>query len=426
MKIKNKKVLVLGAGISGCSTAWLLKRLGADVTILEKEGQCGGIGKTYMLNGSRYEFGPHVFHAKEKHTIAFYEKYGVRPIEYFAKMSADDSLEKLIDFPYSVDTIFQLPRDIGKLVVKELFESERKVIDYSNLETYLQSVLGKTLYENFNLGYSKKFWGKDPKDIPANGAANWISLRTNDKRLFLDWQGYPKGDYNEFMEWVKKDIPIIKANVKGLKKDGSKIVGIKTDNEIFTSDLYISTIPLKSCFPEMEDELTYIGNILVAMKLKDGPILPEGVGGVYFPNKYGFKRLCEYPAMTDPLYPNLKNGTLIGFEYNVFPWDQNQKNKNDYLEETKKACMELCGQEPINTRFHYHRDIYPLRDSEQLEKYSKITEEVSNYTNFFLTGRFGKFRYVNMNDCIEMSFDLITELTGLNIEEICEKVDLKV
>ena len=425
MNLKNKKVLVLGAGISGCSTAWLLKRLGADVTLVEKEGHCGGIGKTYMLDGSRYEFGPHILHAKEKHTIAFYEKYGVRPIEYYAKMSADDTLEKLIDFPYSVDTIFQLPREIGRLVVQELFESEKKEIDHSNLETYLQSVLGKTLYEKYNLGYSKKFWGKDPKDIPANAAANWISLRTNDKRLFLEWQAYPKGDFNEFMEWVRKDIPIIQANVKGIKKNGANIMGIQTDDGILKSDLYISTIPLKSCFPEMEVDLDYIGNILVAMKLKEGPVLPHGIGGVYFPNKYGFKRLCEYPAMTDAAYPNLENGTLIGFEYNVFPWDKNPVVKKNYIDEAILACKELCGQDPISTKFHYHRDVYPLRNPEQMSKYSKIQKSVDEYKNFFLTGRFGNFRYVNMNDCIEMSFDLVSELTGKNIDQICKEVDLQ-
>ncbi len=424
MDLKNKKVLVLGAGISGCSTAWLLKRLGADVTLVEKEEKCGGIGKTHFLDGSRYELGPHVFHAKEKHTIAFYEKYGARPIEFYAKMSADDTLETLIDFPYSVDTIFQLPREIGRAVVKELFEIEKREIDHSSLETYLQSVVGKTLYENFNLGYSKKFWGKHPKDIPANAAASWIGLRTTDKRVFLEWQGYPKGDYNEFMEWVKKDIPMIQANVNGLKKNGSKILGIQTDEELLTSDLYVSTLPLKSCFPEMSEDLNYVGNILVAMKLKDGPILPHGIGSVYFPNKYGFKRLTEYPAMSDPSYPNLENGTLISFEYNVYPWEKNQLNEKDYIEETTIACKELCNQEPLSTRFHYHRDIYPLRNPEQMGKYSKIQEQVAKYENFFMTGRFGNFKYVNMNDCIEMSFDLVSELTGKNIDQICKEVDL--
>ncbi len=68
-------------------------------------------------------------------------------------MSADDTLNNLIDFPYSVDTIFQLPREIGRSVVQELFESEKKDIDYTRLESYLQSVVGETLYKNLNYGY---------------------------------------------------------------------------------------------------------------------------------------------------------------------------------------------------------------------------------------------------------------------------------
>ena len=42
-----------------------------------------------------------------------------------------------------------------------------------------------------------------------------------------------------------------------------------------------------------------------------------------------------------------------------------------------------------------------------------------------MTGRFGNFQYVNMNNCIEMSFDLVSELTGKNIDQICKEVDLQ-
>ena len=59
-----------------------------------------------------------------------------------------------------------------------------------------------------------------------------------------------------------------------------------------------------------------------------------------------------------------------------------------------------------------------------MKKYSKIEENVSQYDNFFLTGRFGNFRYVNMNDCIEMSFDLISELSGKEIQDIATEVGL--
>jgi UDP-galactopyranose mutase len=78
----------------------------------------------------------------------------------------------------------------------------------------------------------------------------------------------------------------------------------------------------------------------------------------------------------------------------------------------------------VATKFHYHRDIYPLRNKEQLSKYKQIESRVDNYQNFFLNGRFGKFVYVNMNDCIEMSFDLASEITGKDLNQIFNEVDL--
>ncbi|MDG2229726.1 MAG: UDP-galactopyranose mutase [Gammaproteobacteria bacterium] len=421
---KNKEVLVLGGGISGLSTAWLLNHLGAKPTIIEKEEDYGGIGRTHYLDGQKYEFGPHILHAEHDHTIRFYEKYGAREIEYYTRMAFGDSFEKLIDFPYSVDSIFQLPLELGREVIKELFEERNGEIDQTNLETYLRSIVGNTLYENFNDGYSRKFWGKEPKDIPANGAASWISLRTDDKRLFQSWQAYPNGDFNKFMEWVRGETPIIKQEVLGVKRAKSKIDAVITNGPELSADIYISTIPLKSIFPEIRRDLSYAGNVLVAMKLEEGPVFPHGVGGIYNPGeKFAFKRVCEYPSMTEENYPELKNGTLIGFEYNTFPWKESLPQEF-YIQDSLRASKELLGVEPQSYRLHSHPHIYPIRDKKEMKMYSNITKEVSKYDNFFLNGRYGNFRYTNMNDCFEMSFDLIRDLSGLTTDELIRETGL--
>ena len=114
----------------------------------------------------------------------------------------------------------------------------------------------------------------------------------------------------------------------------------------------------------------------------------------------------------------------IGFEYNTFPWDERQFSKDRYIEDSVRACFELTQQDPEAYRFHYHKDIYPIRDDQQMKIYSKIEQEVSNFENFFLNGRFGNFRYVNMNDCFEMSFDLIRELSGMPLQTFLKEIDL--
>ncbi len=57
-KIINKKVTVIGAGISGLTTAYWLHKKGIEVTVIEKESEVGGTMKTIHENGWLIESGP--------------------------------------------------------------------------------------------------------------------------------------------------------------------------------------------------------------------------------------------------------------------------------------------------------------------------------------------------------------------------------
>ncbi len=54
----NKKVVVIGAGISGLTTAYLLHRKGYDVTVLEKKNEVGGSIETVTEKGFLFDRGP--------------------------------------------------------------------------------------------------------------------------------------------------------------------------------------------------------------------------------------------------------------------------------------------------------------------------------------------------------------------------------
>ena len=145
--------------------------------------------------------------------------------------------------------------------------------------------------------------------------------------------------------------------------------------------------------------------------------------GIYFPNKFSFKRICEYPAITDEKYPYLKNGTLIGYEFNIFPWHET-RNADYYINESLRASEELAGLKPDKWRFHHYKEVYPIRNKENLKEFSNLEKEMKNIKNLKLSGRYGKFKYVNMNNCIELSFELISEITGMKIEDITYACDL--
>jgi len=54
----TKKVVVLGAGVSGLATAWLLQKKEFDVTVLEKNKEAGGAMESVLEDGFLFDRGP--------------------------------------------------------------------------------------------------------------------------------------------------------------------------------------------------------------------------------------------------------------------------------------------------------------------------------------------------------------------------------
>src|SRR6476646_6428822 len=56
-------VTIIGAGITGLSCAWTLKKLGIDAIVLEASSRAGGVIRTEKVNGYQIECGPNSIQA---------------------------------------------------------------------------------------------------------------------------------------------------------------------------------------------------------------------------------------------------------------------------------------------------------------------------------------------------------------------------
>ncbi len=64
--MQKPKVVILGAGPAGISAAWRLTKLGYPVTVLERDGAVGGMGRTIKVGD--YDGGlrsAHVSHPRD-------------------------------------------------------------------------------------------------------------------------------------------------------------------------------------------------------------------------------------------------------------------------------------------------------------------------------------------------------------------------
>lgn len=86
----KKKVTVLGAGISGLSTAAFLAKAGYDVTILEKNKTIGGRARQFETNGFVFDMGPSWYWMPDVFE-RFYNQFGYTTSDFYELKRLDPS-----------------------------------------------------------------------------------------------------------------------------------------------------------------------------------------------------------------------------------------------------------------------------------------------------------------------------------------------
>jgi phytoene desaturase len=109
--MKKKKVIVIGAGFSGLSTATELADKGYEVTIVEKNEQAGGRARVFQEKGFTFDMGPSWYWMPD-----IFDNYFAR----FGKKTADYYTLKRLDPSYSVILsdieVVDMPADYGASV----------------------------------------------------------------------------------------------------------------------------------------------------------------------------------------------------------------------------------------------------------------------------------------------------------------------
>lgn len=76
--VKGKRIAVVGSGVSGLATAWLLQHHGAEVTLFEAEQTCGGHTLTDHTSGFPVDLGFQVYNLSTyPHLVSWFEHLGV-------------------------------------------------------------------------------------------------------------------------------------------------------------------------------------------------------------------------------------------------------------------------------------------------------------------------------------------------------------
>ena len=303
---------MIGGGAAGCAAAHQLRLLGGwNVVLVEAAPFLGAGVRTFWHGGHPYTFGPRHFLTRNRAVYDYF--HAICPLRSCADHQFITYVERdaaFYNFPIHEDDIAIMPD-------RDVIAAERAaavgVDAVKNLEEYWVGSVGRTLYEKFIDGYSKKMWMVDDNrridtfSWSPKGATIASGPRAAWTEAFSAYPVAPDG-YNRYFDVATEGVTVRLSTTIDWYDIPRRTVGIMGESQTF--DLIVNTISPDELFEHVHGTLKYLGRDLYKIVLPREHVFPDHVYFIYYANDEPFTRLVEYKKFTYHQSPT----TLIGME----------------------------------------------------------------------------------------------------------------
>jgi|UniRef100_A0A6C0BHK8 UDP-galactopyranose mutase len=329
-----KPILIVGAGLSGCTIARQLAEKGYSIHIIEKRNHIGGNCYDYIdSNGIRInQYGAHIFHTNIERVWKFVNQYSEWTPWYHKVIGKIDT--SLFPIPVNIDTVNQLCNEsiTSEEEMKQWLEEHTESYPQpANSEEVALNRVGKELYEKIFKQYTYKQWNKYPNELHPSVLERIPVRTTNDPHYFSDtYQALPTHGYTAFIQKMI-DHPLITVTLDTEYEDSMRE---KYDSVFYTGP--IDTYYQSYHYPKLE----YRSIVFEIEELEIDQFQTNSV--VNYPSdKEPYTRIVEYKHFLDQKVPGkttiVKEYTVgEGDPYYPVPTDANKKIYEQYQQLAKE------------------------------------------------------------------------------------------
>lgn len=171
-----RQVLVLGAGLTGLSTAYHLRRRGLQPVVLEREAEAGGACRTLAQGGFAFDLTGHLLHLGREEGRRLVAALGITPrLRRHTRRAAVALAGTFTPYPIQINT-FRLPRALrrecllGALAARELPQAPES----GPFADWALSRFGEGLCRHFFFPFNQKLFCADARDFTAAWVGRFV------------------------------------------------------------------------------------------------------------------------------------------------------------------------------------------------------------------------------------------------------------
>ena len=363
--LRDKKILIVGSGITGITIATLLKVNNPDqnITIIEERDHIGGNLYDYNQNGMIVQkYGPHVIHTNNRHVWEFLANYTEMYRYQHKVVGCVDG--KYLSMPMNLDGLKEVLSDyLYNAFEKSMhmnfeYDTEISLLQMLQHSDPIIKQVANHIYENILINYTQKQWNLKPEDVDRE-LLQCGRFRFNKDCRYYDqtYQGVPLHGYHKLFETMCKTHDLHVHNHTPF---------VRSMIDAYDIIFYTGSIDNTELHDNIDfEQLPYVGvNVNIHQQHKKTP-----AAVVNYPNMYNFTRMTDYSYFNRDWD---KDYTYISVEY---PYNCNDSK------------------------------FYPIENMKNKLLYETLKQNLPS--NVIPCGRLGKYKYITISQAVQSAFDIV-------------------